>query len=100
MMNISVKNEEKVYTLIIEGRVDTITAPELEKVFRENAEKADKMIFDMSGVDYISSAGIRTIVLAYRVMGNKDGLVLKGLTNNVLTIIRMTGLEKKLTIEE
>ena len=99
-MNITVKNEEKVYTLMIEGRVDTLTACELEKVFHENAEKADKMIFDMNGVDYISSAGIRAIVSAYRVMGNKDGLVLKGLRKNVRTIIRMTGLEKKLTIEE
>ena len=99
-MNITVKNEEKVYTLIIEGRVDTLTAPELEKVFRDNAEQADKMIFDMYGVDYVSSAGIRAIVSAYRVMSNKDGLVLKGLRKNVLTIIRMTGLEKKLTIEE
>ena len=99
-MNITVKNEEKVYTLIIEGRVDTLTAPELEKVFRDNAEQSDKMIFDMYGVDYVSSAGIRAIVSAYKIMGNKDGLVLKGLRNNVLTIIRMTGLEKKLTIEE
>ena len=99
-MNITVKKEEKVYTLIIEGRVDTLTAPELEKVFRDNAEQADKMIFDMYGVDYVSSAGIRAIVSAYKIMGNKDGLVLKGLRNNVLTIIRMTGLEKKLTIEE
>lgn len=99
-MNITVKNEEKVYTLIIEGRVDTLTAPELEKVFRDNAEQADKMIFDMYGVDYVSSAGIRAIVSAYKIMDNKDGLVLKGLRNNVLTIIRMTGLEKKLTIEE
>ena len=99
-MNITVKNEEKVYTLVIEGRIDTLTAPELEKTFRDNAEKADKMIFDMNGVDYVSSAGIRAIVSAYRVMGNKDGLVLKGLRKNVLTIIRMTGLEKKLTIEE
>ena len=99
-MNITVKNEEKVYTLIIEGRVDTLTAPELEKTFRDNAEKADKMIFDMNGVDYVSSAGIRAIVSAYRAMGSKGGLVLKGLRNNVLTIIRMTGLEKKLTIEE
>ena len=99
-MNITVKNEEKVYTLVIEGRIDTLTAPELEKTFRDNAEKADKMIFDMNGVDYVSSAGIRAIVSAYRAMGSKDGLVLKGLRNNVLTIIRMTGLEKKLTIEE
>lgn len=99
-MNITVKNEEKVYTLVIEGRIDTLTAPELEKTFSDNAEKADKMIFDMNGVDYVSSAGIRAIVSAYRAMGSKGGLVLKGLRNNVLTIIRMTGLEKKLTIEE
>ena len=99
-MNITVKNEEKVYTLVIEGRIDTLTAPELEKTFRDNAEKADKMIFDMNGVDYVSSAGIRAIVSAYRAMGSKGGLVLKGLRNNVLTIIRMTGLEKKLTSEE
>ena len=99
-MDITVKNEEKIYTLIIEGRIDTLTAPELVKVFRENAGKADKMIFDMYGVDYVSSAGIRAIVSAYKIMGNKDGLVLKGLRNNVRTIIRMTGLEKKLTIEE
>ncbi len=99
-MKITVKNEGKVYTLVIEGRIDTLTAPELGKVFNDNAEKADKMIFDMYGVDYISSAGIRAIVSAYKAMGSKDGLVLKGLRNNVLTIIRMTGLEKKLTIEE
>ena len=99
-MNITVKNEEKVYTLVIEGRIDTLTAPELEKTFRDNAEKADKMIFDMNSVDYVSSAGIRAIVSAYRAMGSKGGLVLKGLRNNVLSIIRMTGLEKKLTIEE
>ena len=99
-MKITVKNEGKVYTLVIEGRIDTLTAPELGKDFNDNAEKADKMIFDMYGVDYISSAGIRAIVSAYKAMGSKDGLVLKGLRNNVLTIIRMTGLEKKLTIEE
>ena len=99
-MEITVKNEEKVYTLIIEGRLDTLTAPELEKAFRDNSEKADKMISDMSGVDYVSSAGLRAIVAAYKAMNSKGGLVLKGLRSNVLTIIRMTGLEKKLTIEE
>lgn len=99
-MNISVNKEEKVCTLVIEGRIDTITAPELEKVFKENADDADKVIFDMAGVDYISSAGIRAIVAAYRFMSSKGGLALRGLTKNVSTIIRMTGLEKKLTIEE
>lgn len=98
-MNVTVKNEEKVCTLIIEGRIDTLTAPELDKVFNENADSCNRMIFDMTDVDYISSAGIRCLVSAHRKMAGKDGLVLKNLNNSVLSILKMTGLDKKLNIE-
>lgn len=97
-MNITVKKEENVCTLIIEGRIDTLTAPELDKVFQENADVSDKMIFDMTEVDYISSAGIRTLVSAHRKMSGKGGLVLKNLSSSVFSILQMTGLDKKLTI--
>ena len=98
-MNITVKKEENVCTLIIEGRIDTITAPELDKVFRENADGSDKMIFDMTGVDYISSAGIRTLVAAHRKMSGKSGLILRNPDSSVLSILKMTGLDKKLNVE-
>ncbi|MBQ1659693.1 MAG: STAS domain-containing protein [Clostridia bacterium] len=98
-MNITTKKEENVCTLIIEGRIDTITAPELDKVFRENADGSDKMIFDMTGVDYISSAGIRTLVAAHRKMSGKSGLILRNPDSPVLSILKMTGIDKKLNIE-
>jgi len=98
-MNITTKKEENVCTLIIEGRIDTITAPELDKVFQENADGSDKMIFDMTGVDYISSAGIRTLVAAHRKMSVKSGLILRNPDSSVLSILKMTGLDKKLNVE-
>lgn len=90
-MNLTVTSENKVYTIAITGRIDTLTAPELESKFREIEKNAEKLIFDMREVEYISSAGMRVIVAAHRAMLPKDGLVLRGLTKNVRTIINLTG---------
>ena len=99
-MNLTVTSENKIYTIAVSGRIDTLTAPELESKFREIENDADKLIFDMSEVEYISSAGMRVIVAAHRAMAPQDGLVLKGLTKNVSTIINLTGFNKILNIEE
>lgn len=99
MMTTNVENENDIYTITINGRIDTLTAPELEQIFKEIEPKANKLIFDMSGVEYISSAGIRVIVTIHKSMSSKDGLVLRELTNNVSTIIRLTGFDMILTIE-
>ncbi len=99
-MNLTVTSENKVYTIAITGRIDTLTAPELESKFREIEKNAEKLIFDMHEVEYISSAGMRVIVAAHRAMLPKDGLVLRGLTKNVRTIINLTGFNNILNIEE
>ncbi|MEE1261454.1 STAS domain-containing protein [Ruminococcus sp.] len=99
-MNLTVTSENKVYTIAITGRIDTLTAPELESKFREIEKNAEKLIFDMREVEYISSAGMRVIVAAHRAMLPKDGLVLRGLTKNVRTIINLTGFNNILNIEE
>ncbi len=99
-MNISVKKEANVCTLIIEDRIDTLTAPELDEAFQENAGDCDKMIFDLSGVDYISSSGLRVLISAHRRMEQTGGLVLKGVTSDVYSILKITGLEKRLRIED
>ena len=98
-MTTNVENENDIYTITINGRIDTLTAPELEQIFKEIEPKANKLIFDMSGVEYISSAGIRVIVTIHKSMSSKDGFVLRELTNNVSTIIRLTGFDMILTIE-
>lgn len=99
-MTTNVSFENDVYTVAVTGRIDTLTSPELEQAFLEIEPKANKVIFDLTGVEYISSAGMRVIVAVHRKMTPKGGLVLRGLTKNVRTIINLTGFDKVLTIEE
>ena len=99
-MTANVSNENDVYTIAISGRIDTNSSPELEEVFNGIEPKAEKVIFDMTDVEYISSAGMRMIVAVHRKMASKDGLVLRGLKKNVRAIINLTGFSKALTIEE
>lgn len=99
-MNITAHKRQNTCTLLISGRIDTLTAPELEKAFSENADSCEKMIFDMSGADYISSAGLRVLVSSHRNMEKKNGLVLKGVKGNVSDILKMTGFDGFLNIEK
>ena len=85
--------------MFIQGRIDTLNAPELEQAFIENAENCEKMIIDFSDTDYISSAGLRVILVAHRKMEKKGGLVLKNLSKNVASIMKMTGFVKYVNIE-
>ena len=73
---------------------------ELEQAVQENASQYDSMIMDMSGVDYISSAGLRVMVYAHQVMAKKNGLILKGVNRNVMEIFRLTGFSRVIRIEE
>lgn len=98
-MNINAALEGNVCTMAIEGKVDTLTAPRFEQAFEEYSEKCDKMIFDFADTEYISSAGLRVILVAHRKMEQKGGLILKNLNKNVETIINMTGFSKKFNIE-
>ena len=72
-MTINVERDFELVTLEITGRIDTTTAPNLESVINELLEDAKELIFDMSGVEYISSAGIRVLLGAYKKMSIKQG---------------------------
>ena len=53
-------------TLTVEGKIDTMTAPELEEAVKSNLPKCEKMIFDFTNANYITSAGLRVLVYAQR----------------------------------
>lgn len=86
-------------TLAIEGKIDTLTAPELEKEVKAKLPGCEKMIFDFSSVEYISSAGLRVLVFTQQELANKGEVVLKGLNADVAKIMTMTGLNNILKIE-
>ena len=80
-------------------KIDFVSAPEFEKVIEEYSEKAESMVIDMAMVDYISSAGLRAILLADNLMSEKKGLVLKNVDTGVKDILDISGFSRELKIE-
>lgn len=89
-------NEVKI---IPEGRIDSKTAPEFEKEVKECFESSDKVVIDLAGVNYISSAGLRVLLTAHKHMSAKGGLRLTNVCKEVRAIFDVTGFSGVLNIE-
>lgn len=99
-MNINTDFNDRTCTIAIEGEIDTLTSPKLEQTIADCSEKCDRLILDFSGVEYISSAGLRVVIAAHREMEKKDGLVIRGMNQNVKSVFSLTGFNRALNIEE
>ena len=86
-------------TLIVEGRVDTQTAPELELVLDEVLPGIKELTFDMSNLDYVSSAGLRVILKAQKAMSAQGSMRLTNVNDNIMEVFDITGFIDILTIE-
>ena len=96
-MTINVERDFELVTLEITGRLDTTTAPNLESVINELSDDTKELIFDMSGVEYISSAGIRVLLGAYKKMNTSHGIMrIEKANDMVREVFEMTGLWKLL----
>ena len=93
------QNDEKV--VVIEGRVDTVTAPDLEmKVSPIWAISAIKLVFDCEKLEYLSSSGLRIILSAHKQVTAKGGkFILRNLSRDVRSVIDLTGFSRILIIE-
>ena len=92
-MTINVERDFELVTLEITGRLDTTTVPNLQSVVDELSEDTKELIFDMSGVEYISSAGIRVIIGAYKKMNLNQGMMrIEKVNDEVYEVFEMTGL--------
>ena len=97
-MEIKKEINVNICTLCPEGRIDTLTSPELEEAVNAACRDCEKLILDMADVDYVSSAGIRVIIQAHQTVG-KDCFSLKNVSKNVMQLLTMTGFDKVLTFE-
>lgn len=93
------QNDEKV--VVIEGRVDTVTAPDLEmKVSPIWTTPGIKLVFDCEKLEYISSSGLRIILTAHKQITARGGkFILRNLTREVRSVIDLTGFSRILVIE-
>ena len=99
-MNIKLINRGQEGELVLEGRLDTLTAPEAEEVFNQTAERFDKVILNMRDLEYVSSAGLRTLKRLHMAMKKKNGnLVLTNVRKMVMEVFEMTGLAGLLKFE-
>ena len=99
-MTINVERDFELVTLEVTGRLDTTTAPNLESVINELSEDTKELIFDMYGVEYISSAGIRVLLGAYKKMNSTNGKIrIEKVNDLVREVFEMTGLSNMLNEE-
>ena len=92
-MTINVERDYELVILEITGRLDTTTAPNLDTVINELSEDTKELVLDMGGLEYISSAGIRVILSAYKKMTSNQGTMRVTKANEMVRdVFEMTGL--------
>ena len=85
--------------IVVVGRLDTQTAPELEKEIDAVISNVIDLTFDMAGLDYVSSAGLRVILKAQKIMNTKGSMKLVGVNDSIMEVFDITGFLDILTIE-
>ena len=85
-------------TIVIEGWLDTTSAPELDAELADIEKEAEELVMDFSRLEYISSAGLRQVVSAYKKMGGN--MVIKNASGSIKSVFSVTGLDKRIRFEE
>ena len=86
-------------TVMLEGRLDTVSASDLDAVVKNELFEIDTFILDLKKLQYTSSAGLRVILIAQKTMNKQGKLILKNVSEAVMEVFEMTGLSDLLTIE-
>ena len=98
-MTIEKKINQEALTLIVSGRLDTQTAPELENELDSSLSGIKELIFDMTDLEYVSSAGLRVILKAQKAMNAQGSMKLTGVNDSIMEVFDITGFLDILTIE-
>ena len=98
-MTIEIKKNAKETIIEIVGRLDTITAPVLEKTIGENISDTESLVLNMKGLEYISSAGLRVLLGAQKKMQKIGSMKLVSVCEEVMEVLEMTGFADILEIE-
>lgn len=98
-MTIQQSRNEKKLTIALEGRLDTVTAPELEAALADALEGVEELTFDFEKLDYISSAGLRVLLSAQKTMNRQGFMKVLHANEMIREIFDVTGFSDILTIE-
>ena len=99
MLNIEKKSKASELTVALTGRLDTVTAPELEKELKASLDGVKTLTIDMAALEYISSAGLRVLLSAQKIMNKQGEMRVVHVNETILEIFEVTGFSDILTIE-
>lgn len=98
-MDISQTREGNQLTFVLVGELNTVTAPELDAVLEREVKGDDKVIFDMTDLIYITSAGLRVLLACDKMTGEQGSVTLRGVRDEIREVLEITGFDTILTIE-
>lgn len=98
-MTVEFKRSPGEITLKLAGRIDTITAPDLEEIINDDIEDVTKLILDIKDVEYISSAGLRVLLTAQKKMNKLGSMKVTNVCAEVMEVFELTGFTDILEIE-
>jgi len=99
MLNINKTIEDGKAIYLLEGRLDTVTAPDLEKDLRDSLPDVSELVLDFEKLEYISSAGLRVLLSAQKTMAKQGGMKVIHVNETIMEIFEVTGFSDILTIE-
>ena len=99
MMTVQIEKNSKTVTMRLEGRLDTTTAPALEKAINEECKTSEELVLDLKNLNYISSAGLRVLLGTQKKMNKQGSTKLTNVCEAVMDVLEMTGFADILVIE-
>jgi len=97
-MNIQKNLDGTTLTLTLEGRLDTATSPQLETELKRSIDGVSRLVLDFGGVEYISSAGLRVLLSAQKVMNRQGEMIVRNAGESIMEVFEITGFTDILTI--
>ena len=97
-MNISKNKNNNMLSLRLDGRLDTSTAPLLENELNDSLDGVTELVLDLEKLEYISSAGLRVILSAQKIMNKQGKMVINNVCDDILEVFEITGFIDILTI--
>ena len=98
-MTIDKKQNGSELTLSLSGRLDTTTAPQMEEALKESISGIKTLEFDFGALEYMSSAGLRVLLAAQKMMNKQGKMVVKNVNDVIMEVFEVTGFVVILTIE-
>ena len=99
MLKIEENKNDAELTIALEGRLDTNTSPQLEKELKDEIDGVTSLTFDFKALEYISSAGLRVLLSAQKIMNKQGSMKITNVNSEIMEIFEVTGFSDILDIE-